>query len=310
MMERYDVIIIGAGPAGLTAGLYCGRARLKTLILDKFLPGGTLLKTEKIEDYPGFEEITGEELAERMEKQVRNFSVEIITGTVYEVLTEGNIKIVRTDEGNEYRAGAVIVAAGGWPRKLGVPGEDELAGRGVSYCALCDGPFFKNQDIAVVGGGNTAVEEGDFLTRFAKKVYIIHRKNEFTAQRVSQEKVFNNPKIEILWNTEVTEIGGKEGVEHVLVRNNVSGEEKRLDVTGIFIFIGFVPNNVREHAQHDKLGFIITDERMETSVPGIFAVGDIRAQLVRQVTNAVGDGTIAAVMAEKYLEKQGLLRTE
>ena len=309
-MERYDVIIIGAGPAGLTGGLYTGRSRLKTLIIDNFLPGGTLIKTEKIEDYPGFEEITGQELADRMENQTRKFGVEIITGTVYEVLTEGNTKLVRTDEGDEYKAGAVIVAAGGWPRKLGVPGEDELAGKGVSYCALCDGPFFKDQDIAVVGGGNTAVEEGDFLTKFAKKVYIIHRKGEFTAQRVSQEKVFTNPKIEILWNTEVIEIGGKEGVQYVLVKNNISGEEKHLDVTGIFIFIGFVPNNVREHAQHDKLGFIITNERMETSVPGIFAVGDIRVQPVRQITNAVGDGTIAAVMAEKYLEKHNLLKKD
>ncbi|MGB7290733.1 MAG: thioredoxin-disulfide reductase [Thermodesulfobacteriota bacterium] len=309
-MEGYDVIIIGAGPAGLTAGLYTGRARLKTLIIDKFLPGGTLLKTEKIEDYPGFEEITGQELAERMEKQTRKFGVEIITETVYEIVTEGDTKIVRTDEGNEHKAGAVIVAAGGWPRKLYVPGEDELSGKGVSYCALCDGPFFDNQDVAVVGGGNTAVEEGDFLTKFAKRVYVIHRKNEFTAQRISQEKVFNNPKTQILWNTVVTEIGGKEGVEYVLVKNNVSGEEKRLNVTGIFIFIGFVPNNVRAHAKHDKLGFFITNERMETSVSGIFAVGDIRAQPVRQITNAVGDGTIAAVMAEKYLEKHGIVKID
>ena len=304
------MIIIGSGPAGLTAGLYTGRSRLKTLIIDKFLPGGTLIKTEKIEDYPGFEEITGQELAERMEKQTRKFGVEIITETVYEVLTVGNTKILRTDEGNEYRAGAVIVAAGGWPRKLGVPSENELAGKGVSYCALCDGPFFMDQDITVVGGGNTAVEEGDFLTKFAKKVYIIHRKNQFTAQRISQEKLFNNPKVEILWNTEVTEIGGKEGVEYVLTKNNTSGEQKRLEVTGIFIFIGFVPNNVREHAEHDKLGFIITNERMETSVPGIYAVGDIRVQPVRQITNAVGDGTVAAVMAEKYLEKHDLFKRD
>lgn len=309
-MEGFDVIIIGAGPAGLTAGLYTGRSRLKTLIIDKFLPGGTLLKTEKIEDYPGFEEITGQELAQRMEGQTRKFGVEIIAETVYEVVTEGDTKIVKTDEGNEYKAGAVIVAAGGWPRKLYVPGEDELSGKGVSYCALCDGPFFTNQDVAVVGGGNTAVEEGEFLTKFAKRVYVIHRRNQFTAQRISQEKVFNNPKIEVLWNTEVTDIGGKEGVEFVLVKNNMSGEAKRVNVTGIFIFIGFVPNSVKAHAKHDKMGFIITNERMETSVSGIFAVGDIRAQPVRQITNAVGDGTIAAVMAEKYLEKQRLVRTD
>ncbi len=303
------MIIIGAGPAGLTAGLYTGRSRLKSLIIDKFLPGGTLIKTEKIEDYPGFEEVTGQELAERMEKQTRKFGVEILTKTVYEVLTDGNKKIIRTDEGDEYKAGAVIIAAGGYPRKLGVPGEEELAGKGVSYCALCDGPFFKNQDIAVVGGGSSAVEEADFLTKFASKVYLIHRKDKFTAQRINQEKVFKNSKIEILFNTEVTKIGGKEGVEYVLIRNNLTGKENSLDVTGAFIFIGFVPNNVREHAQHDKLGFIITNERMETSVRGVYAVGDIRVQAVRQVTNATGDGTIAAVMAEKYLEENNLIKS-
>jgi len=303
------VIIIGAGPAGLTAGLYTGRSRLKTLIIDKFLPGGTLVKTERIEDYPGFEEITGQELAERMEKQTRKFGVEILTKTVYEVLTDGNMKIVRTDEGDEYKAGAVIIAAGGYPRKLGVPGEEELAGKGVSYCALCDGPFFKNQDITVVGGGSSAVEEADFLTKFASKVYLIHRKDKFTAQRISQEKVFKNSKIEILFNTEVTKIGGKEGVEYVLIRNNLTVKENSLDVTGAFIFIGFVPNNVREHAEHDKLGFIITNDRMETSVRGVYAVGDIRVQPVRQVTNATGDGTIAAVMAEKYLEENNLIKS-
>ncbi|MBI1823759.1 MAG: thioredoxin-disulfide reductase [Nitrospirae bacterium] len=306
-MEKYDVIIIGAGPAGLTAGLYAGRSRLKTLIIDKLLPGGTVLKTEKIEDYPGFEEITGQELAERMENQARKFGVTIVTRTVYEVLTGEQRRIVRTDEGDEYHAGAVIIAAGGYPRKLGVPGEDDFAGKGVSYCPLCDGAFFKNQSIAVVGGGNTAVEEADFLTKFAKKVYIIHRKDKFNAQKLSQEKAFKNPKIEILWHTEVTEIGGNEVVESVLTKNNVSGVQKRLEVTGIFPLIGFIPNNVREHANHDQLGFIVTNEKMETSVTGIYAVGDIRVQPVRQITNATGDGTIAAVMAEKYLEKHHLI---
>ena len=179
----------------------------------------------------------------------------------------------------------------------------------MSYCALCDGPFFKNQDIAVVGGGSSAVEEADFLTKFASKVYLIHRKDKFTAQRISQEKVFKNSKIEILFNKEVTKSGGKEGVEYVLIMNNLTGKENSLDVTGAFIFIGFVPNNVREHAEHDKLGFIIANERMETSVRGVYAVGDIRVQPVRQVTNATGDGTIAAVMAEKYLEENNLIKS-
>lgn len=305
-MDRYEVIIIGAGPAGLTAGLYCGRARLKTLILEKGLPGGELLNTERIEDYPGFEEIDGRALAERLERQTRKFGAEIKMDEALEVAPEGDWKRVVAGDGSD-TGGAVIVAAGGKPKKLDVPGEAELAGRGVSYCAICDGPFFRDQAIAVVGGGNTAVEEADYLTRFGKKVYLIHRRGEFRAHPIAEERARNNPKIEILWNTVVTEIHGETAVRAVRLKAVEGGDERELEVQGVFIFIGFTPNNIKEHAKHDQAGFFLTDERMQTSVPGLFAVGDIRAQPVRQITNAVADGTVAAIAAQKYLEERALL---
>ncbi|MGH8069486.1 MAG: thioredoxin-disulfide reductase [Candidatus Entotheonellia bacterium] len=305
-MKRYDVLIIGAGPAGLTAGLYCGRARLKTMILDKGVPGGELVNTAKIEDYPGFEAISGPELAERLERQARKFGVEIAMDEVVEVASEGERKRV-VGEAESSTAGAVIVAAGGKPKKLDVPGEAELAGRGVSYCAICDGPFFQNQVIAVIGGGNTAVEEADYLTRFGKKVYIIHRRDAFRAQPIIQERALTNPKIEVLWNTIVEVIKGQNQVEAVVLKSVIGQERWELPVGGVFIFIGFTPNHIKDHANHDQLGFFLTDERMETSIPGLFAVGDIRAQPVRQITNATADGTVAAVMAHKYLEERHLL---
>ena len=307
MMETYDVIIIGGGPAGLTAALYCGRARLKTLILEEKVPGGELLNTARIEDYPGFEEVSGQELAARMTGQARKFGVEIRQESAVEVITEGEWKKVTTEE-RAYHAGAVIVAAGGKPKKLDVPGEAELAGRGVSYCALCDGPFFQDQVIAVVGGGNTAVEEADYLTKFGKKVSIIHRRGEFRAQPIIQERALNNPKIEVLWNMVVTEIKGDQEVRAVRMKKVEDREDRELAVQGVFIFIGFTPNNIKkDHAKHDQAGFFLTNEKMETSVPGIYAVGDIRAQPVRQITNAVADGTVAAVMAQKYLEEHQLV---
>jgi len=305
-MERYDVLIIGAGPAGLTAGLYCGRARLKTVIVEKGVPGGELVNTARIEDYPGFEEIGGQELAERLEQQARKFGVEIKMDEVVEVASEGEWKRV-VGEAGSYTAVAVIVAAGGKPKKLDVPGEAELAGRGVSYCAICDGPFFQAQVIAVVGGGNTAVEEADYLTRFGEKVYIIHRRDAFRAQPIIQERALANPKIEVRWNTVVEEIKGQNHVEAVVLKSTVGEERWELPVGGVFIFIGFSPNQVKDHATHGQLGFFLTDEYMQTSVPGLFAVGDIRAQPVRQITNATADGTVAAVMAHKFLEERHLL---
>ena len=304
-MEQYDVLIVGAGPAGLTAGLYCGRARLKTLILDELTSGGTLLKTEKIEDYPGFEEVTGTELAQRMEAQARKFATDIRLESVSEVASAGAWKTVTTEQA-VYRAGAVIITAGGWPKKLEVPGEETLAGKGVSYCALCDGPFFQGQALAVVGGGTTAVEEADFLTRYASHVTIIHRRDAFRAHKIAQERALANPKIDVRWNSVVTAIEGTEGVEGVRVRDVHTGKELSLPLSGVFIAIGFIPRSIKDHAKHDAGGVLLTDERMEISVPGVFAAGDIRAQPVRQITNAVGDATIAAVMAEKYLDVHAL----
>jgi thioredoxin reductase (NADPH) len=305
-MERYDVLIIGAGPAGLTAGLYCGRARLKTVIVEQGVSGGELVNTARIEDYPGFEAISGAELAERLERQARKFGVELTMDEVVEVASQGDWKRV-VGEAASYTAGAVIVAAGGKPKKLDVPGEAELAGRGVSYCAICDGPFFQDQVIAVVGGGNTAIEEADYLTKFGKKVYIIHRRDAFRAQPIIQERALANPKIEVRWNTVVEAIRGQNQVEAVVLKSTVGEERRELPVGGVFIFIGFSPNQIKDHANHDQLGFFLTDERMQTSVPGLFAVGDIRAQPVRQITNATADGTVAAVMAHKYLEERHLL---
>jgi thioredoxin reductase (NADPH) len=306
-MQSYDVLIIGGGPAGLTAGLYSARARLRTLILDQGLPGGQLLNTERIEDYPGFETIDGRELAKRLEGQARKVGVEIKMAEVLEVTGGDDRKRVVTAE-ETYRAGAVIVAAGGKPRKLDVPGEAELVGRGVSYCAICDGPFFQDQTIGVVGGGNTAVEEADYLTRFGKRVYIIHRRGKFTAQRIAQERALSNPKIEVLWNTVVTAILGEQGVRALRLEAVDGGAERELAVEGVFVFIGFTPNRIKDHSNHDVRGFFLTDERMETSVPGLFAAGDIRAQPVRQVTNAVADGTVAAIMAQKHVEDRHLVR--
>jgi thioredoxin reductase (NADPH) len=309
-MENFDVVIIGGGPAGLTAALYCGRARLKTLILEEKVPGGELLNTARIEDYPGFEEVSGQELADRMAEQARKFGAEIRQEVAVEVVSEGKWKKVITEE-KTYMAGVVIVAAGGKPKKLDVPGESELLGRGVSYCALCDGPFFQDQVIAVVGGGNTAVEEADYLTKFGKKVYIIHRRGEFRAQPIVQERALNNPKIEVLWNRVVIEIRGDTEVRAVHVQDLEGRKERDLEVQGVFIFIGFTPNNIKkDHAKHDQAGFFLTNEKMETSIPGLYAVGDIRAQPVRQITNAVADGTVAAVTAQKYLEEHHLLSRE
>jgi thioredoxin reductase (NADPH) len=290
----------------LTAGLYCGRARLKTVIVEQGVSGGELVNTARIEDYPGFEAISGAELAERLERQARKFGVELTMDEVVEVASQGDSKRV-VGEAASYTAGAVIVAAGGKPKKLDVLGEAELAGRGVSYCAICDGPFFQDQVIAVVGGGNTAIEEADYLTKFGKKVYIIHRRDAFRAQPINQERALANPKIEVRWNTVVEAIRGQNQVEAVVLKSTVGEERWELPVGGIFIFIGFSPNQIKDHANRDQLGFFLTDERMQTSVPGLFAVGDIRAQPVRQITNATADGNVAAVMAHKYLEERHLL---
>jgi thioredoxin reductase (NADPH) len=303
METHYDILIIGAGPAGLTAGLYGSRSNLKTVIIEKGLPGGELLNTDAIEDYTGFEHIKGVELAELMEKHARKFGVEINTGEeVKSVRRVDDSFEVKTTE-NTYRATTVIATAGGTPIKLGIPGEDEFAGRGVSYCAVCDGAFFNGQVITVVGGGDAAVEEANFLTRFGSKVYIIHRRDNFRAQKILQDQLFQNPKAEVIWDTVVEEVKGDQEVDHVILRNVKTGERSELSTQGFFVFIGFKPNTyfLDDHPDHDESGHLITNERMETKIPGLYAAGDLRAQLVRQITNAVGDATVAALAAEKYI---------
>ncbi|HYM50936.1 MAG TPA: thioredoxin-disulfide reductase [Candidatus Limnocylindrales bacterium] len=304
--RKYDIVIVGGGPAGLTAGLYAGRARVKTAILERGAPGGQLLNTEAIEDYPGFDHVTGTELAQRMAEQARKFGVDVETTNVTAIRNQGDRKVVDTESGS-YSGDFVILAAGGEPKKLGIPGEAEYQGRGVSQCAVCDGAFFKEQEVAVVGGGDAAVEEAAFLTRYAKKVYLIHRRPHFRAQAILIEAARKNPKIEIILNTTVSAVHGDDGgVTGITIRDGATGRERQLALTGFFVFIGFQPNvqffDHREHPKHDPLNFLLTDANMETSVPGVYAVGDVRSQLTRQITTAVGDATTAAIDAVKKLE--------
>jgi thioredoxin reductase (NADPH) len=303
MPESYEMLIIGAGPAGLTAGLYGSRSNLKTVIIEKGLPGGELLNTDAIEDYTGFEHITGVELAQLMENHARKFGVEIRTGEeVKSVRKVGGHFEVKTDE-HEYEALTVIATAGGTPYKLGVMGEEQFSGRGVSYCAVCDGAFFNGQVITVVGGGDAAVEEANYLTRFGSRVYVVHRRGEFRAQKILQDQLLKNPKVEVIWDTVVDQIKGDKEVDHLVLRNMKTDKVSEHPTQGIFIFIGFKPNTyfLDDHPEHDVSGHLITNDRMETNIPGLYAAGDLRAQLVRQITNAVGDATVAALAAEKYI---------
>ncbi|MBI2616275.1 MAG: thioredoxin-disulfide reductase [Gemmatimonadetes bacterium] len=306
--SQYDVIVVGGGPAGLCAAMYAGRGMLKTLLIERGLPGGELLNTEVIEDYIGFEHILGHELAEKMTKHALKFGAELVTDTVATVEREADGGfVVRTELEKTYRAPAVIVTAGGTPTKLGVPGEKEYAGRGVSYCAVCDGAFFKGEVLAVVGGGDAAVEEADYLTRYAAKVYIVHRRDQLRASAILQQRARSNPKIEFVWNQVVEEIEGEpRGVTRLRLRDTVSGAISTLPVGGVFVFIGFRPNTgiVREHFEHDAQGYMVTDSNMMSSIPGLFAAGDVRVQLTRQITTAVGDATTAAIAVEKYLAER------
>ena len=302
----YDVVIIGAGPAGMTAALYTGRSMLKAVVLERGVPGGELLNTEVIEDYPGFEHILGHELAQKFESHARKFGAEFRMATAVTVrkVDDGSFETT-TDDGDVYRSPAVIITAGGTPIKLSVPGEIEYAGKGVSYCAICDGAFFREQVIAVVGGGDAAVEEADFLTRYASKVYLIHRRRELRASKILQQRIFQNPKVEIIWDSVVERIDGDDQglVRNLVLRSTRTDRISDLAVTGIFIFIGFRPNTgiIDGHFDHDEMGYIRTDVNMQTSIRGLFAAGDLRAQLTRQVTTAAGDGTTAAIAVEKYL---------
>ena len=305
---NYEVIIIGGGPAGLCAAMYSGRGMLNALLIERGLPGGELLNTELIEDYPGFESILGRDLAEKMTDHAKKFGADIVTDTVESIEKDDDGEFdVRTQLGKTYHAPAVILTAGGSPNKLGIPGELEYAGRGVSYCAVCDGAFFKGETIAVIGGGDAALEEATYLTRYAEKVYLIHRRSEFRGSAILQDRAFNHPKIEVIRNKVVDEIeGGPSGATSIKLTDTVSRETSDLAVTGVFIFIGFTPNSglIKGHFDHDESGYVVTDWNMMTSIQGLFAAGDLRVQLTRQITTAVGDATTAAIAVEKYLSER------
>jgi len=298
----YDTIIIGAGPAGMTAALYAARSNLKVALIEGGLPGGQMNNTSDIENYPGYANISGPELAEKMFEPLENLGVEHLYGFVENVEDHGDVKkVITADE--EFETRTVIVATGSKHRLLGVPGEEELNSRGVSYCAVCDGAFFRDQDLLVVGGGDSAVEEAIFLTRFAKSVTIIHRRDELRAQKVLQDRAFANEKINFIWDSVVKEIKGENRVESVAIENVKTGQVTEQAFGGVFIYVGLDPVSdfVQELQIRDQAGWIVTDDHMKTSVAGVFAVGDVRQKDLRQVTTAVGDGAIAGQEAYKYI---------
>jgi len=301
----YDLVIIGGGPAGLTAGIYASRARLNVLLLEKAAPGGQVLVSDWIENYPGFPEgCSGYDLVTKMVEQAKRFGLTMETSEVLSLdLSEAVKKIELNDK--TITTFSIIIATGASPRKLGVPGEDMFIGKGVSFCATCDGPFFKDHIVAAVGGGDTAVQESIFLTKFAKKVYLIHRRDELRATKILQERANANDKIEFVWDSVVTGIGGGlTNVEKISLKNVKTGEEKEIPVSGCFIWVGILPNTsfLKDTLKVDENGFIIAGQNMETSVPGVFAAGDVRNTPLRQIVTSVGDAAIAAVSAEHYIE--------
>lgn len=304
-VKSYDVIIIGAGPAGMTAAVYTSRANLSTLMLERGIPGGQMANTEEVENYPGFETILGPELSTKMFEHAKKFGAEYAYGDVTAVVDEGDTKLVKAG-GKEYRAKAVIITSGAEYKKMGIPGESELGGRGVSYCAVCDGAFFKGKELVVVGGGDSAVEEGVFLTRFADKVTIVHRRDELRAQKILQDRAFANEKVDFIWNTTVKEIKEENGkVGAVTLVSTESAEEVEFKTDGVFIYIGMLPltKPFESLGILNSDGYIVTDEKMQTKLPGIFAAGDVREKMLRQIVTATGDGSIAAQSAQHYIEK-------
>ncbi|MEC0951753.1 MULTISPECIES: thioredoxin-disulfide reductase [Bacillus] len=301
----YDVIIIGAGPAGMTAAVYTSRANLSTLMIERGIPGGQMANTEDVENYPGFESILGPELSNKMFEHAKKFGAEYAYGDIKEIVDGKEYKTIKAGS-KEYKARAIVISAGAEYKKIGVPGEKELGGRGVSYCAVCDGAFFKNKELVVVGGGDSAVEEGVYLTRFASKVTIVHRRDKLRAQSILQARAFDNEKIDFKWNKTVKEIHEENGkVGRLTLVDTVTGEEEEFKADGVFIYIGMLPLSkpFENLGITNEEGYIETNAQMETKVPGIFAAGDIREKTLRQIVTATGDGSIAAQSVQHYVEE-------
>ena len=303
--ETYEVIIVGGGPAGLAAGLYCKRAALKTVLFEKGLLGGQIAISKDVENYPGVEGITGFDLAERMVHHALSFDLSVVQQEVAEVNAGPDLHLVRLANGDTFRTVALILAAGGSVRKLGIPGEAEYLASGVSYCATCDGFFFRDKTVVAVGGGDTAVEEALYLAKLTRKVYLVHRKNALRASKILQDRLMAEPKIEIIWNTIITEIKGDgKTMNAVSFENTETGEKGEIPADGIFIFVGYSPNNklIPPGVRMNEQGYVITDEKCATNTPGIFAVGDLRQKFANQIVVAAADGCIAALAAAHYVE--------
>jgi thioredoxin reductase (NADPH) len=305
--DTHDLVIIGGGPGGLTAGMYAARDKQDVVLIEKLSPGGQVLTTDWVENYPGFSEgVSGFELMDSMRKQAERFGLKIINHEVQNVDFKGDMKHLLLASGS-MKARSVIVGTGAQPRKLGIDGEDLLTGKGVSYCGTCDGPFYREATIAVIGGGDTAVQEAIFLTRFAAKVYVIHRRDELRATKILQERAFANEKIEFVWDTVPVSIDGQKGVERLCTRNVKTGEESALSVEGVFVLVGTSPitDFLKGSVDLDEQGFVKVDRRQETSVPGVFAAGDVTRETPRQIATAVGEAVTAVLSAENYLENNG-----
>lgn len=307
MTKKYDVIVIGAGPGGMTAALYASRSNLSVLMLDRGIYGGQMNNTAEIENYPGFKSILGPELSEQMYASSIQFGAQFAYGTVSDVEDHGDYKTVKTDDG-DYDAKAIVIATGAEHKHLNVPGEDQYSGMGVSYCAVCDGAFFKNREVAVIGGGDSAVEEGLYLAQLASKVTIVHRRDQLRAQKILQRRAFANDKIDFVWNAQVEEIvGDGQKIENVKYRDKVTGEEKLLPASGVFIYVGIEPmtDAFKNLGVLNDAGWIETNEETHTKVPGVFAVGDVREKHLRQIANAVGEGGLAGQAVFEYLQELG-----